>query len=214
MAQNVLTLSVLSLATAVGSGAMGATLYSADFNDPGDYAGFVDFGNRLTGDTVDGGGTLTGVTNVGDPQLRVGEVASPLNLTLEDLETITIRMRVSETNNGVFTDPATAGNVGAQLRWGLVPYGSPGATNVPGAGANLLTLESSVADGGGYYILTYDVSSLSDPDDLDSLRFDPTDQLVGAFIEVDYFRVIGVPEPASLALLAVGGLCIVDRRCR
>ncbi len=187
-------ISALSLFAPVASGALALAF---EFNTAGDTEGFTANGSTLTVAS----GFASGTTSSPDVQFRS---STTLNLTRAANETwSTVVFRVRETNptSGVVTPFSPLG----------VLVATSNSTN-PNAG-NSVTAFTSVDDGGGFFVVTADISGQTALT-INSLRVDPIGgpDSDGNSFDVDYIRINKVPEPSTAILGALGSLMLLRRR--
>lgn len=219
---------------------LGAVLFTEQFDGNGaDYnvnsttalAGendWVDFSNRITvsdiggveGYTTAAGGTetvLAGSSNSNDPQIRND---FSIGIAKADITGFTLRIRIDNDDNGAFDDALVATNF--DLFWGANAYGNPGATNNSDTNTNagLAATPTLTAQTNGWYLVdwAFAAGTLTAGTDtnLNSIRIDPTNSPAGSgdSFEIDYFTIVGVPEPGSSTLVALGALTVCLRRRR
>lgn len=186
---------------------------------------WVDFSNRFGASTIapavegyttasTGESVLAGGASVGqnDPQIR-----SDFAVSLTDITKVVIRLRADVNKDGVFNDVLTEGNT--DFFFGNLQYLNPGAGNTANAG-NRNFATDAVFDGGtitveanGWHIFTYVVSG-SPLGSLNSLRIDPINNTNPVSFEVDYLKIEGIPEPATLGMVTLfgGGMLWIRRR--
>jgi len=177
---------------------------------------WIDFGNRINGDSLGTASTLEsvvlGTSNSNDPQIR-----SDFNPVIDATTVIGFQLRVRIDEDGLmgFNDTLVAGDAG--VFYGTAPYGA-GAANATGTGnnADALATVSVTSQADGWTLFDWDFAAGSIAGSIGSLRIDPTNTAAGngnAF-EVDYLTVktSAIPEPTSLALVAFFGIGAVMRR--
>lgn len=206
-------LAAAGLSLVVGSSASAVIIGDFQFDVDGDTQGWVDrgLGSGNPGLTA-AGGFLTSTVTGNDPQLVNGN-----DLTLgagQTWDTVTFRIR--ETQDGVAPDVGPAGPIGYDSVGSILSIneGAPVSLVANSAGAF-----SATDSGDGFFTVVVDISSFTGLT-IDSLRFDPiggaasnsNSQTAGNTYEIDFIEVAAVPEPASLALIGLGGIAMLGRR--
>ncbi len=162
--------------------------------------------NSLTQSTAVGG--TEGVLNVdasgGDPFVGAPAVSLTAGETWSSLD---IRFRQLNSNGDASEAYSLSGTFltlpGANLfNFGIPAFGGVGDSEIT---------TSVTSDGGDWQILTLDFTSAPSFNTLSSLQIQRFDGNDGNF-EVDYARFTSIPEPGSLALMGLGGLCVLRRR--
>lgn len=202
-----------------------AVLSVAEFNVDGDQEGFVDFqgagAERITGETV-AGGVLAGITASNDPQLRkfttdglavAGDNSNNFSFTVADYIGLEMRFKVDLGNND--TADATAAT------FSLVIYdsntaGDPAVVNPVSVIVNVAN--QSLGADNEFNTYSFDFSGAAFANFVnftdgvaEGIRLDIVNANSGSGFEIDYIRLIPVPEPASLVLVSLGLLALVKR---
>ena len=185
---------------------------------------WVDFANRIGNDfsgnegytTAVGGSetVLTGGANSGDPQIRAD---FGIGIDKTTVAEFALRLRADVDQNSTYDDALV--NANFNLFWGTDQYVHPGAQNGNSQlNFNLGGPTSLVAQSDGWHLATWTIPAggltAGTGGNLDSLRIDPVNNLIGSSFEVDYVSVSVVPEPASAVTLLIGGLVFAFRRRR
>lgn len=165
----------------------------------------VSFGNVGSGVSNLGGNGLVGTAFTNDPQILVNGVS----ITPAAGQTFsTFQFRVRE-----FDDEADA------FVTTFDPTGVVVALNGGGGGLTFANSATAVDDGDNFFLVTQDISALG-AGTLNSFRFDPiggaaansNSETDDNGFEVSFVRINVIPEPASLALLGLGGVALLGRR--
>ena len=180
------------------------------FNTAGDTEGWgVLIPAGVSGGLTADGDSLNGTATNNDPQL----INNSISLTLgagETWDTVVFRVRETQENNVVVSDFNATG---------LVVFLDDGPLMAPGFTASASALFSAVASGDGFLTVTADISGYTGSS-LTALRIDPiggaasnsNSETNGNLFEIDFIQVNAVPEPASLALVGMGGLMMLRRQ--
>ena len=200
--QTVLVLPALGLAACLAHTSSAAPIGDFQFNTFGDTEGWG--GANVSGLTADGdslnGGTAGTGAQINDPQLILSSAGLTTTQTWD-----TVVFRVRETQ-----DEAPAGVVSTFDALGLIIV----------IDGNVFNSGFTAVDSGlGFFTVTRDISSISALT-INNIRLDPiggaggatNSQTNGNTFEVDFIQINDVPEPSSLALLGLGGLCMMRRR--
>lgn len=193
------------LSLVLGHAASAATISLGEFNNDGDLEGYTRANIPVFGVAS---GSLNGTVSAGsaDPQLfknftnNGGAIAPTAGSTFTTLE-----FRVQETDDLTGLPLATFDPLG-------LIFIANGTIYANGTNPGDFTATPS---GDGYFTVTADISALGSTP-ISNIRLDPVG---GAGVQnntfsVDYIRVNDtfIPEPASMALLGLGGLAMLTRR--
>ena len=176
------------------------------FNTDGNLEGWFVAGGVSGGVTV-AGGVLTGTATSADPVLRNNDGIT----RAANSDWVSISARVRETDETNTVVPATAGGLTAIFFSTGNPNANFGAPDV-----------IAPLDADGFALLTWNIVGEAALASYDAFRLDPigsgngeNGDANGNLFEVDFITVTDssvVPEPASLALLGLGGLTMLTRR--
>ena len=215
-----ITAGLMSAALASSAGAA----HIVEFGTPGNSEGFYDFGNRITGETVSGG-VLSGTINDGDAQLRRFQAEDSADNTLDETN---FSFNLSDYTSLTFSlaiDTSTSSATGTQT-YSVVFYNTDPATlnvNPSGATAPSVTYTANLdSTDGSFNVYTIDFSTTPTSGTfanfeggvVEGYRIDPINgaDSVGSTFQLDYVRLVAVPEPTAIAGLAGDGLLALRRR--
>lgn len=206
------SLAAVVLVAALTAPASAATVYSAEFNTPGDTEGWTPWNLTGAGLTADGdslnGLAPTGVAGQNDPQIRISDVSiSKTDGAFWESIVFRVRETQNETPAGVVSAFDTLG-LNVQFQLGV------------GGGVPVVTMGdrdrfSAVPSGEGFFTVTVDLSpALPTVDfgptftgaEINALRIDPiggaggstNSQTNGNSFEIDFIRITETP-PARAA---------------
>ncbi|MEN1678986.1 MAG: hypothetical protein AAGJ46_05305 [Planctomycetota bacterium] len=194
-------LTALCVASPVSAG----LVYQAEFDTDGDFEGWVDFQNRLGSSTVSGGVWSGSGGTSGDPQLRTTGGAVEVDLSAFPAVELQIRAK---------------NNTGEQMIGGVsyVSFVGPAANNTPGLPTVNFNFTPAAAD--TFEVFKVDVKSiiagLAGTDNvLRSIRLDVINTPVtGDTFEIDWVRVVAIPEPSLMLPLSAAATCVATARRR
>ncbi len=200
------TLSMFAAGAVALSAAQAAqAAHLVEFDTPGDTEGFIDFMDRVAGDTV-AGGVYSGTTTSGDAQLRRFRDGNGDNFSFEvgEYDTLEFRLLVDFVND----DPTT---------YTVVFYESEGDANGAVSG-NIVSVTGDLGPDNTFVDYSIDLNALDfspiGTGVIEGYRIDPGNlpASIGNTFQLDYVRLTNVPEPTSLAALGLGGLAMLRRR--
>ena len=206
-------------ALALAGTASAAVVADYQFNTLGDTEGWGNNGTFGSGNpnlTADGDSLNAGPMTGGDPQLLNNDsYALAVGQTWDS-----VIFRVRETQDGLneAADEGGPGPVAFDSTGVVIAFNNASANTNGFYNGNTAGLFTAVDSGDGFYTVTLDISDLQ-ATSVTSLRFDPiggvssnsNSNTAGNSYEVDFLQVTAVPEPASLALVALGGLTMLGR---